>query len=163
ELPFTNSQVCAELELAGVIRFAVAADRAGFLLPGEAPRTRDPRLSPSDIDLTCFPPTEYLALTALAQHYGIPTRLLDWAWKPLVAAYCAAADCVNHPDVPRTHLAVWAISSEFVTAVGSTRDPSFYLISAPAATNPNLHAQGGVFTLVQPRTPESAKVKLRNI
>jgi hypothetical protein len=32
-----------------------------------------------------------------------------------------------------------------------------------AATNPNLHAQGGLFTLVQPRSEDTAKAPLRNL
>jgi hypothetical protein len=77
--PFTTAREHADLELQGIIRFAVGADRAGFLLPGDAPAIRDPKNQPTDIiDLKKFPPTDYLAIAALAQHYGIPTRLLDW-------------------------------------------------------------------------------------
>jgi hypothetical protein len=164
EWPFISSHDHARLELDGIIRFAVHADRAGFLLPGDAPPLRDPRLAndPTFV-LTSFPPTEYLALAALGQHYGIPTRLLDWTWKPLVAAYFASLDCANNPTDTRASLAVWALSSQFVNSVGRAHDPSFYLISAPAATNPNLHAQGGIFTLVQPRSAETASVQLQNI
>lgn len=163
EYPFISPLDHAERELQGVIRFAVAADRAGFLLPGDAPTMRDPRRPSAGIDLTCFPPAPLLSLAALAQHYGIPTRLLDWTWKPLVAAYFAASDCANSPHDARTHLAVWALSSDFVHSVGSARDPSIFLVSAPAATNPNLHAQGGIFTFVQPRTPKTAEVELRSL
>ena len=40
-------------------------------------------------------------MTALAQHYRVPTRLLDWTFKPLVAAYFAAIDCAQNPDDKR--------------------------------------------------------------
>ena len=45
--------------------------------------------------------TDYLKWAMLAQHYGVPTRLLDWTANPLVALYFA---CVDMDDVDA---AIW--------------------------------------------------------
>jgi hypothetical protein len=43
-------------------------------------------------------------LLAIAQHYGLPTRLLDWSFSPLVAAYFATRNGDTEHDG-----AIWAV------------------------------------------------------
>jgi len=90
-----------------------------------------------------------LPLIALAQHLGLPTQLLDWSSHARVAAYFAAASAAEmNATVGR--LEVWALRSNIVRSSRFIFEGhALSLVNAPRASNPNLHAQSGVFTVLE--------------
>jgi hypothetical protein len=114
-----------------------------------------------------WPIDDLLPLLALAQHYRIPTRLLDWSDRPLVAAYFAAKGAASKPE--GEFLSVWALNLDWIINVGfpgTKPKMSVYVITAPRASNPNLHAQGGVFTtenLIKAEVSENKRVSVKTV
>ena len=142
-------------------RFCAEADSLGLHLPGDRPELRDRRCAQPEEDPHEFPPINRLHMFALAQHYGIPTRLLDWTRRPVIAAYFAVEALAARRRAGlrgQGPCAVWgwmrrrSIDCHADARSDPTIDPAVFLVTAPRATNPNLAAQGGLFTLVQPRT-----------
>ncbi|MDP8254827.1 MAG: FRG domain-containing protein [Candidatus Alcyoniella australis] len=147
-------QVGAEFDL--LRDFCKAADWQGRKLPRYTTEFRDRLLGVTvraalmKIENPCpWPNKNYFELLALAQHYEVPTRLLDWTEKSYIAAYFAAemaAQSEYNPKHGEVKVVVWALNTRFIKKF--PYGISIEIINPIRANNPNLAAQRGLFTLV---------------
>lgn len=99
-------------------------------------------------------PTSDWEWLALAQHYGLPTRLLDWSTNPLVACFFAVASGTSVEDAV---IYAYNLRDDDVISIKDQSDPfgiekvGFLL---PASTAPRIVSQRGLFS-VHPRPNEA--------
>ena len=138
-----------------VHRFADHASRLGYELPFDSYELRDRDAAIPKHTGAKFPPPRARGLYALAQHYGVPTRFLDWSTRALVAAYFAAEGAVRSNEPKPERLAVWALHRAFVQQYMHPPDLGVDIVTVPKVSVPNLRTQSGLFTLVRYRTVEA--------
>jgi hypothetical protein len=146
--------VQGQAEFHAVYQFLQLADRVGLSVPGDSPLFRldsDGIVTVGRTIGRCdWPPPEVFETLAIAQHHGVPTRLLDFTYSHRVATWFCANKIAKHSlareQFPK--MAVWALDMDilFMGAENSRKSP-FIKVTVPSAHNSYLHAQQGFFLL----------------
>ncbi|EGQ7944446.1 TPA: FRG domain-containing protein [Vibrio metoecus] len=129
--------------------FASYCDNVGVRIPNDSMTFRNEILSSQVQDRyykrpELWPNPELIELMALAQHHGVPTRLLDWTRQPYVAVYFAVSSAMaNHKNwKPDTKLAIWVFNTELVNLYKNVN-----IVQVPGSTSHHVSAQSGLFTV----------------
>lgn len=125
-------------------QFLLGCDRSGLVVPGYTEQIKEkitsaPGTYRSGHDH--WPPRELYEILAAAQHYGVPTRLLDWTERSFVACYFAASGANFEVGSYEDRIAIWGLDTS------NCKDwKSVSIIRTPGGSSKNQAAQSGLFT-----------------
>lgn len=103
-------------------------------------------LYPKKIEKPAWILKEMAYIAALAQHYGVLTRLLDWTFDIHVALYFATyGACKN--NIKDDFVTIWALNTMYISDnLEGESNNQLKSVIPPYCDNPNINAQKGILT-----------------
>ncbi|TXJ22828.1 MAG: FRG domain-containing protein [Chitinophagaceae bacterium] len=102
---------------------------------------------------------ELYEVAALAQHYGLPTRLLDWSYNIYTALFFAANGALNYYS-STDYFTLYFLNQSRISSMQGYHDKNLELIRPIYSGNENLKAQEGLFTVRKLISPEDDQIPL---
>lgn len=147
------NQLQIRKELRVLMDFINYSDKSG-LKTNINQKLRELIENPQVLNLKYWPKEDFYDVIALAQHYGAPTRFLDWSYDYNVSIYFAVKDILNYydNDYNESNGVLWAFNYKLFDTPFHRNNPNekfklrFY---RPAYySNSYLRAQSGLFTFI---------------
>lgn len=147
-----NSVEQHRAEFYALYNFVLFSDELGLEVPGDSQIFRNQTVYDDVIECIFgtpnWPHYDILEVMAIAQHHGVPTRLIDFTSKAVIAAYFAASSVDSKSANPAKCIAIWGINRDFLyMAAMSNPQDSITTVTVPRAHNKKLHEQHGLFLI----------------
>jgi hypothetical protein len=83
---------------------------------------------------------------AIAQHYGMPTRLIDWSMSPYIAAFMAFYSALAEARCgPGQRVAIWQLNLDRFRILTNCEDRQFEIVKSRRLENDRVWRQSGLF------------------
>lgn len=136
-------------ELYILLKFLNFADRSGLKVTDNY-EVRSNINNYSTYTPDCWPEEKFIEVMSLAQHYGLPTQVLDWSYDFRSSLYFAVKDILEGPSY--SDGIIWALNYNLFDARNMDKHyPIFHQLRfyrPEYNRNPNLQAQKGLFTFI---------------
>ncbi|EIG9087639.1 FRG domain-containing protein [Serratia marcescens] len=86
-------------------------------------------------------------IAALAQHYGLPTRLIDWSYNQYIASFFASN--FNHKINNQKKISLWMMNYKELNDVFTSPLSDVKIFSPHYQWNENARSQRGLFTYIE--------------
>lgn len=149
-------------ELNALMKFLSYADKLGLKVPTNQEIRQSIEHNPQNLlNNKLWPDERFFELIALAQHYGVPTRALDWSYDYRTALYFAVKNILDDKyslnKKPKNAI-LWALNFKYFDREYLKQDETYVsnYYRPEYNSNPNLNSQKGLFTFMMKKYDEKA-------